>query len=84
MEFNRARSRSPRGMQSLTFHLTITVWVSQGMLLPEALLDAIWNMVARLWHLAPQLNRQQWELERESVEVGPDGHLERDIHIDFE
>ena len=71
-------------MQSLTFHLTNTVWVRQGMLLPEALLDAIWNTVARLWHLAPQLIRQQRALEHESVEVGPDGHLERDIHIDFE
>ena len=71
-------------MQSLTFHLTNTVWVRQGMLLPEALFHAIWNRVARLWHLAPQLIRQQRALERESVEVGPDGHLERDIHIDFE
>ena len=71
-------------MQSLTFRLTNTVWVRQGMLLPEALLDAIWNTVARLWHLAPQLIRQQRALERESVEVGPDGHLERDIHIAFE
>ena len=70
-------------MQSLTFHLTNTVWVRQGMLLPQALLDAIWNTVARLWNLAPQLIRQQRALERESVEVGPDGHFERDIHIDF-
>ena len=54
------------------------------MLLPEALFHAIWNGVARLWHLAPQLIRQQRALERESVEVGPDGHLERDIHIAFE
>ena len=84
MEFNRARSRSPKGMQILTFHLTITIWVRRGMLLPEALLDAIWNMVARFWHVAPQLNRQRRELERESAEVGPDGDLERDIHVDFD
>ena len=55
------------------------------MLLPEALSDAIWNMVARFWHLhthiAPQMHRQQWELERESAEVGPDGDLERDTHV---
>ena len=54
------------------------------MLLPEALFDAIWNMVARFWHVAPQLHRQQWELERESAEVGPDGDLERDMHVDFD
>ena len=33
-----------------------------GMLLPEALFDAIWNMVARFWHVAPQLNRRWAEL----------------------
>ena len=52
-----------------------------GRLLPEALSDAIWNMVARFWHVAPQMHRQQWELERESAEVGPDGDLERDTHV---
>ena len=51
------------------------------MLLPEALFDAIWKMVARFWHVALQLHRQQWELERESAEVGPDGDLERDTHV---
>ena len=84
MELNRARSRSPRGMQILTFHLTITMWVRRDVLLPEALLDAIWNMVARFWHVAPQLNRQRRELECESAEVGPDGDLEREIHVDFD
>ena len=73
--------RALGGMQILTFHLTITIWVRRGMLLPEALLDAIWNMVARFWHVAPQQRR---ELECESSEVGPDGDLEREIHIDFD
>ena len=84
MELNRARSRSPRGMQILTFHLTITMWVRRDVLLPEALLDAIWNMVARFWHVAPQLNRQRRELECESAEVGTDGDLEREIHVDID
>ena len=44
----------------------------------------IWDMVARFWHVAPQLHRHQRELERESAEVGPDGDLERDIHVDFD
>ena len=35
-------------------------------------------------YIAPQMHRQQWELERESAEVGPDGDLERDIHVDFD
>ena len=84
MELNRARSRSSRGMQILTFHLTITMWVSRDALLPEVFIDAIWNMVARFWHVAPQLNRQRRELECESAEVGPDGDLEREIHVDFD
>ena len=41
----------------------------------------IWDMVARFWHVAPQLHRHQRELERESAEVGPDGDLERDTHV---
>ena len=81
MELNRARSRSPRGMQILTFHLTITMWVRRDVLLPEALLDAIWNMVARLWHVAPLLNRLRRELKSGSTEVGAEGDLEREIHV---
>ena len=84
MELNRARSRSSRGMQILTFHFTITMWVSRDALLPEVFIDAIWNMVARFWHVAPQLNRQRRELECESAEVGLDGDLEREIHVDFD
>ncbi len=54
------------------------------MLLPEALLDAIWNMVARLWHVAPLLNRLRRELKSGSAELGPEGDLERGIHVDFD
>ena len=84
MELNRARSWSPRGMQILTVHFTLFFLVRWDVLLPEALLDAIWNMVARFWHVAPQLNRQRRELECESAEVGLDGDLEREIHVDFD
>ena len=44
--------------------------------------EAIWNMVVRFWHVIPRLTRQRRELEHESAEVGPDGDLERHIHVD--
>ena len=80
---NRARSRSPRGVQILTFHFTITVYVRRYMRLPEAMREAISSMVVRFWHVIPRLTRQRRELEHESAEVGPDGDLERHIHVDF-
>ena len=45
--------------------------------------SGIWWLVFGIY-IAPQMHRQQWELERESAEVGPDGDLERDIHVDFD
>ena len=80
----RARSRSPRGVQILTFKFTITIYVRRDMRLPEAMREAIWNMVVRFWHVVPQLTRQRRELEHKSAEVGPDGDLERHIHVDFD
>ena len=46
--------------------------------------SGIWWLVFDIYihtYIAPQMHRQQWELERESAEVGPDGDLERDTHV---